>query len=182
MGVGSMLIVAWYVPMVVGGCMLAILGAMVLHRLPGTVMMVVTGLAIIIDSLLFALSPPGAGYWAWVFPAMICATLACDLIFSVANIFLSTVLPIRRQGLAGALANVIPNLGIAILLGFADVVAIETRWQGEKQSYKNVFWFELACGAAALILFVGFVRIDRAKSDLTADEKEANRRCGEGMV
>jgi hypothetical protein len=36
-----------------------------------------------------------------------------------------------------------------------------------------VFWFELACGAAALVVFVGFVRIDSAKSDLTADEKEA---------
>jgi hypothetical protein len=30
----------------------------------------------------------------------------------------------------------------------------------------------LACGAAALVVFVGFVRIDSAKSDLTADEKE----------
>jgi hypothetical protein len=36
-----------------------------------------------------------------------------------------------------------------------------------------VFWFELACGAAALVIFVGFVRIESAKSDLTADEKEA---------
>lgn len=177
-----MQIVAWYVPMVVGGCMLAGLGAVILHRLPGTVMMVVTGLAIVIDSLLFALAPLDAGYWAWVFPAMVCATLATDLIFSVANIFFSTVLPTRRQGLAGALANVVPNLGIAILLGFADVVAIATRGQGEKQSYKNVFWFELACGGAALVLFVGFVRIDRAKSDLTADEKEASRRCVEEMA
>ena len=37
-----------------------------------------------------------------------------------------------------------------------------------------MFWFELACGTAALVIFVGFVRIDSAKSDLTADEKEAS--------
>ena len=104
---------------------------------------------------------------------MICATLAIDLIFSVANIFLSSTLPARQQGLAGALANALLQLSIALLLGFSDIVATMTSYQGERQSYQNVFWFELACGAAALVVFVGFVRIDSATSDLTADEKEA---------
>lgn len=168
-----MQVVAWYVPMAVGGCILAGVGALILHRIPGTVLAIITCLAIIVDSLLFAIAPDGASYWAWIFPAMLCATLAIDLIFSVANIFLSSTLPARQQGLAGALANALLQLSIAILLGFSDIVATMTSYQGEKQSYKNVFWFELACGAAALVVFVGFVRIDSAKSDLTADEKEA---------
>jgi len=167
-----MQLVAWYVPMAVGGCILAGVGALILHRIPGTVLAIITCLAIIVNSLLFALAPEGAGYWPWVFPAMICATLAIDLIFSVTNIFLSSTLPARQQGLAGGLANALLQLSIAILLGFSDIVATMTSYQGEKQSYKNVFWFELACGAAALVVFVGFVRIDSAKSDLTADEKE----------
>jgi hypothetical protein len=104
---------------------------------------------------------------------MICSTLAIDVIFSVTNIFLSSTLPVRQQGLARALTNALLQLSIALLLGFSNIVAIMTNYQGEKQSYKNVFWFELACGAAALVVFVGFVRIDSAKSDLTADEKEA---------
>jgi hypothetical protein len=160
MGASPMQVVAWYVPMAVGGCILAGVGALILHRIPGTVLAIITCLAIIVDSLLFAIAPDGASYWAWIFPAMLCATLAIDLIFSVANIFLSSTLPARQQGLAGALANALLQLSIAILLGFS-------------QSYQNVFWFELACGAAALVVFVGFVRIDSAKSDLTADEKEA---------
>ncbi|KAK5132939.1 hypothetical protein LTR08_008387 [Meristemomyces frigidus] len=175
MHVPPMLLVAWYIPFAVGGCTLASLGGLVLHRVPGTVMMALTGVAIIISSLLFALVPLHANspYWAWVFPAMICATIAIDLIFNVANIFLSTALPARQQGLAGALSNVLLQLSIALLLGFADIVVSRTAHQGERQSYKNAFWLELACGGAALVIFMAFVRIDKAKSDLTADEKEA---------
>ncbi|GAB7325480.1 hypothetical protein MBLNU13_g09493t2 [Cladosporium sp. NU13] len=173
MGASPMQVVAWYVPMAVGGCILAGIGALILHRIPGTILAIITCVAIIVDSLLFAIAPEGAGYWPWIFPAMICATLAIDLIFSVTNIFLSSTLPARQQGLAGGLANALLQLSIAILLGFSDIIAAMTSYQGEKQSYKNVFWFELACGAAALVIFVGFVRIDSAKSDLTADEKEA---------
>ncbi|TKA32322.1 hypothetical protein B0A54_14473 [Friedmanniomyces endolithicus] len=170
-----MLTVAWYVPMAIGGCLLATLGGLILHRIPAVVLMAITGLAIIIDSLLFALAPTNANYWAWFFPSVICATVAVDLIFNVANIFLSTSMPARQQGLAGALANVIPQFAIALMLGFADIVVTGTAQQGQRQSYRNAFWLELACGATALVIFMGFVRIERAKSDYTADEKEERR-------
>ncbi|TKA61850.1 hypothetical protein B0A55_11550 [Friedmanniomyces simplex] len=153
MGVGPLRTVAWYVPFGLGGCILATLGGYVLHKISGTIMMFITGVAIMLDSLLFALAP-------------------VDLIFNVANIFFSTNLPERQQGLAGALSNMLLQLSIAILLGFADIVSTYTADQGQRQSYKNVFWFELACGGVALVVFMGFVRIEKAKSDLTADEKE----------
>ncbi|TKA68380.1 hypothetical protein B0A55_10616, partial [Friedmanniomyces simplex] len=172
MGVEPLRTVAWYVPFGLGGCILATLGGYVLHKISGTIMMFITGVAIMLDSLLFALAPVGANYWAWFFPAMISATVAIDLIFNVANIFFSTNLPERQQGLAGALSNMLLQLSIAILLGFADIVSTYTADQGQRQSYKNVFWFELACGGVALVVFMGFVRIEKAKSDLTADEKE----------
>lgn len=175
MHVPPMLVVAWYVPATIVGCTLATLGGIILHRIPGTIMMAITGIAIIIDSLLWALIPLHANYWAWVFPAMICATIAIDIIFNVANIFFSTALPARQQGLAGALSNVLLQLSIALLLGFADIVATATLDHGQRQSYKNAFWFSLACGSTALVIFMCFVRIDSAKSDLTADEKEAQK-------
>ncbi|KAK3623630.1 hypothetical protein LTR56_021493 [Elasticomyces elasticus] len=176
LGLSPMLTVAWYVPMAVGGCILAAVGGLLLHRIPALVLMFVTGAAIIIYSLLFALAPQHANYWAWYFPSMICATVAVDLIFNVANIFLSTSMPARQQGLAGALANVIPQFAIALLLGFADILVSKTAHQGQRQSYKNAFWLNLACGSTALITFMAFVRIDRATSDYTADEKEEQRR------
>lgn len=172
-----MLIVAYYTPMALGGILLATLGGLLLHRIPGTALLAITALAIITGSLLFALIPSNhqPNYWAWIFPAMLCATIAVDLVFNVANIFFSTALPARQQGLAGALSNVLLQLSLALLLGLADVVVSRTAGQGEAQSYKNAFWFELGCGGAALVVFMGFVRIGAAESAVTADEREAVR-------
>lgn len=156
--------------------MLSILGGLLLHKIPGTILLFVTCIAIILASLLFAIMPPGAIYWAYVFPAMLCATIAIDLIFNVANIFLSTQLPSHQQGLAGALANVLLQLSIALLLGFADIVSSSTSSQGLRQSYRNAFWFELACGCMALAIFIAFVRVPSASSGMTADETAAKRR------
>lgn len=100
------------------------------------------------------------------------ATLAIDIIFTAASIFFTTTMPSNQQGFAGALTNVLFQLGVAVLLGFGDVVAANTH-QGERQSYKNAFWLEFGCGIAALIIFCGFVRIKAAESDKTADEKAA---------
>lgn len=166
-----MQLVAWYVPVAVVGILLAVFGGMTLHLISPTVLMAVTGLAIILESAMLALAPANVNYWIWVFIPMICSTVAFDVIFSVANIFFSTALPSHQQGLAGSLGNTLVQLGIAMLLGFAEVVATNTAYQGQKESYQNVFWFNLALGATALVIFMGFVRINRAKSDLTADEK-----------
>lgn len=66
------------------------------------------------------------------------------------------------------------HLGIAVMLGFADIVNIYTVDRlGEKESYKVVFWFEVACAAVALVVLIFFVSIKEAKSDLTVEERNA---------
>lgn len=215
-----MQLVAWYTPMAIGGVILATCGGLLLHIVPAKILMILTGLAIITDALLFALAPADANYWAWVsltpfslqpppplcpaafktchlglteddhqiFPAMLAATVAIDLIFNVANIFLSTQLPARQQGLAGALSNFLLQLSVAVLLAGAEVVVHATTHSAQddaggadgmdvnkeiqRKGYQNAFWFELACGAAGLVVFVCFVRIRKAEGELTADEKE----------
>ena len=69
------------------------------------------------------------------------------------------------------------NLGIAIWLGFADIVNTYTVARlGERKSYHAVFWLEVACAAVALIIFVLFVRLDNARSEMTVDEREEMER------
>lgn len=64
------------------------------------------------------------------------------------------------------------HLSIAFFLGFADIIAWETHDKGHRFSYQCVFWFEVALATVALFIMFIFVRVERAKSDLTADEKE----------
>ncbi|KUJ19993.1 major facilitator superfamily protein [Mollisia scopiformis] len=173
MGASPLQVVAWYVPMALGGCLISTFGGFVLHLLPGTVLIIVSGIAWIIAPLLFAIAPQGAMYWAYIFPAMICATVGIDITFNVANVFITTSLPQRQQGLAGAVIMLLLHLGIAVCLGFADIVNTYTVARlGLRQSYHAVFWFEVACAATALMILVFFVKIKKAGSDLTVDERE----------
>jgi hypothetical protein len=81
-------------------------------------------------------------------------------------------MPSERQGLAGGLINSIVHLGITFCLGFADIIQAETVERvGLLKSYKAIFWFGVATASVALFLMALFVEVEKAKSDLTADEK-----------
>ena len=173
MGASPLQVAAWYVPMCAGGVIISVAGGYVLHLVPGTVLMFIAGAGWIITSLLFALAPVGASYWAYVFPSMICATVGIDITFNVATIFITTNMPQKLQGLAGALINSLLYLGIAFLLAFADVTQTETAHLGLRKSYQAVFWYQLACAGTSMLVMLAFVRIRAAKSDLTLDERAA---------
>lgn len=178
MGASPLQVVAWSTPMAVGGMMLSTMGGLVLHLINGTILLFISGAGFVGSSLLFALAPEGANYWAFVFPAMICATIGIDITFNVVNIFITTNMPSERQGLAGALLNSVQHLGVAILLGFADVTQAETEPDaGLRKSYKAVFWYNVACTGLSCIVVALFIRIDRAKSDMTVDEKRELERA-----
>ncbi|KAL4732640.1 hypothetical protein ACLX1H_001658 [Fusarium chlamydosporum] len=161
----------WYIPMIVGGLIIGTVGGFTLHFLPGRMLLFISSMANAICMLLFALMPEDPNYWAWVFPSMVCCTLGIDITFTVSNIFLTTNMPSHRQGLAGALINSVLFLGISFFLGIADIAVAETSDLGLRKSYKVAFW--LAFGVACVpLLFIPFINIGSAKSDLTMEERQ----------
>lgn len=172
MGATPLQVVAWYVPMALGGIMIATFGGFILHLLHGTILIIAAGASWIVAPLLFAIAPEGANYWAYIFTSMCFATIGIDITFTVANIFITTSLPRKQQGLAGGVTMLLLHLGIAVMLGFADIVnAYTLESLGERKSYQAVFWFEVACATAALIIMILFVKIKKAESELTVDER-----------
>lgn len=133
--------------------------------------MIISATGYLVCVLLFAIMPENPDYWAYVFPAMIAATVGVDITYSVSNIFITTHMPRKRQGLAGALINCLVFLGISVFLGFADIAVTATTHLGLKESYKVACWFGVGCAGVSLLLLVAFVKIEKAKSDLTTDEK-----------
>lgn len=171
-GASALLTAAWFTPMCVGGLILVTVGGLVLHLLPGRMLLLISGTAYILSTLLFAIVPVHFNYWAYIFPAMICATLGIDITYNVSNIFVTTSMPKARQGLAGAFMNSLLFLGIAVFLGLADLAVSETKDRGTRQSYKVAFWIATALSAAGVIIMFLGVKIGKAKSDLTIEEKE----------
>ncbi|KAI2709180.1 hypothetical protein CBS147332_6239 [Penicillium roqueforti] len=184
MGASPMQIVAWAAPMGIGGLILSVGGGMIFHKVPGTILMLISCLGYVGSGLFFAVIPLGGNYWAFVFPSMICGTVGIDISFNIANVFITTNLPKSRQGLAGALINCTLHMGIAVLLGFADIVQTQTPDLGSRRSYKAVFWYQTGLAILGLLIVAFFVRIREAKSEFTLDEREAmaaegNERAGE---
>lgn len=170
-GASPLLTAAWFTPMGLGGLVLATIGGLVLHLLSGRILLLISGTAYILCALLFAILPQNFNYWAYVFPAMICATLGIDITYNISNIFITTSLPKARQGLAGSFMNSLLFLGIAVFLSFADLAVGETKGLGQRASYKVAFWLATGlAGVGLIVMFLG-VKIGKAESDLTIEEK-----------
>lgn len=165
-----LLTAVWYIPLVVGGLVIACVGGLTLHLLPGRVLLIIAGLGNVGCALLFALMPEDPGYWSWVFPSMVCGTIGIDITFTVTNVFITTNLPGRWQGLAGALINSTLFLGISFFLGLADVAVGQTLHLPLRENYQVAFWFATGTGAVSLCLFA-LVDTGQAKSQLTVEER-----------
>lgn len=173
MGASPLQVSAWYTPMAAGGVIISVAAGYHLHLISGTTLLIFSGLGWAGASLLFALAPDGANYWAFVFPAMLGGTIGIDITFNTANVFIVNNLPSAQQGLAGALINSLYYFGIAFTLGFADFTQTRTSNQGLKKSYQNVFWYQLGLSLVSIGMTALFVRIEKAQSDLTFDERAA---------
>lgn len=144
---------------------------MTLHRLSGTLLLLLSASGFLVCVLLFAVMPEHPSYWPWVFPAMVCATLGIDLSYNVSSIFITTNVAKHEQGLAGACVNGLVFLGIAFFLGWADLAVAKTASLGTRGSYKTAFFLGTGCAGVAIALVALGIRVDKAKSGLTADEK-----------
>ncbi len=81
-------------------------------------------------------------------------------------------MPKARQGLAGAFINSLLFLGISFFLGFADLAVTQTADRGPRESYKVAFWLATALASTGLVIMVLGVKIGKASSELTLEEKE----------
>lgn len=173
LGVTGLRSVALFAPMAAGGLALAVVGGFTLHLLPGKIALLISGIGYLVSVVLFAVIPTfHPNYWAYIFPAMLGATLGVDVTYSVSNIFITTSLPKHRQGLAGAVINSVLFLGMGFFLGVADMVGNSNSGKLEpKGAYRNVFWFGVGCATVSIAIIVVFVKLGKARSELTVDER-----------
>ena len=167
-------VVVWYIPIGVVGLVVSIIEGYILHLVPGHVIMIISGLAAVGSQLLLAFIPSSGGsYWAWIFPSSILSTLGIDLSTILMTVFITTVVPSSQQGLAGGVLNSVLQLGVALVLGLADIIqSAVVKETGLEKSYKATFWLGVGVAGASLIILMIWGRIPKAASSLTADEEQ----------
>lgn len=171
----------WYIPTAVGGLILCIAGGALVHIVPIQLLLLISGLAWIAAPLLLAVSPLPLNYWSAVLPSMLCATLGIDLTFTVSIIFLSSIQPLRYQGLSGAVCSILVNLGMSFALPLSEIITRKAESMSFPTSalssptaeldfanhltnwgYQAAFTYGAASAGLGFVICVLFVRISRA--------------------
>jgi len=173
LGASTLQAAVWFIPMIAGGLFLSSTCGYVLHLITGKILLVISGLGHLASVLFFAVAPQNPNYWAFVFPAMIGATVGIDITFVVSNVFITTSVPKHEQGVAGALINSLLFLGISFFLGIADVVvaSVSDMGVGLRKSYQAAFWLGVGCAGVAIAAIM-CTRIGYAKSEATDEDME----------
>lgn len=145
---------------------------LMLHVIPGQILLIVSGVSKAVALLFFALMPEQPNYWAWVLPALIFETACLDILWTVSNVYLTSSLPKKQQGIAGALINFTLFIGSAFFVGIADIAASELKKKHMKLKdlYQYIFWLGFGVACVALLITL-FIRLGRAGCRLTHEEE-----------
>ncbi|KAL2882129.1 hypothetical protein SGCOL_002391 [Colletotrichum sp. CLE4] len=111
------------VPSLAAGALTSIATGIFVHRMPVLWMLLISSAMSTVAPLLMALIRTNQVYWENAFFAQILTPISCDILFTVGLLIVSDVFPKRMQALSGAVFNTCAQLGTALGLSVAQVIA-----------------------------------------------------------
>ncbi|KAL9107524.1 MAG: hypothetical protein Q9227_007626 [Pyrenula ochraceoflavens] len=176
-------------PMAIGGILVNVAAAFLMHRISNKLLMLVGALAYVACfALLSAMPDPSSHhhrantdwYWPFVFPALLLAVVGADLEFTVTNMYVMSALPRENQSVAGGLFNTLTRLSTSVGLGVTTAVygAMNGGDAGGVSErlgpYRGTFWVAVGCAGLGVV-FVPFVRVGRQGERRRGREKGQER-------
>ena len=148
-----------FFPMVVAGAATNFLTGWLVKHVRADILLLASAAITAIAPLLMAVVKPEWSYWTCAFFATACAPICADVLFTVANLVITSVFPPETHGLAGGVFNAISNIGnsvgIAIAAVIASSVTLAEKRKGENavdslmDGYRATFWM---CFAANILV------------------------------
>jgi nitrate/nitrite transporter NarK len=157
-----------FLPAPVSGALTNVVVGLIVHRVRGDWIVILTTVPCAIGSLLMAVVNPTWSYWACAFIANSLNPIGADGIFTVSNLLITSMFPPKTQGVAGGVFNTISQTGKAVGLALTALVANEVTanyLSVDKDSpeallkgYRAAFWFCVALAVASLCVSVWGLR------------------------
>jgi MFS family permease len=151
-----------FLPMVVTGSLTNFATGWLVKRVRADILVFSSASVTAVAPLLMAIVNPAWSYWTCAFLATGLAPICTDVLFTVANLLITSVFPQETHGLAGGVFNTIANIGYSVGLAVTAVVAssVTMAKEGNGEStvealmdgYRATFW--LCFGVDILILGV----------------------------
>ena len=162
-----------FLPAPVSGALANIGVGLLVHRIRGDWIVVLTSIVSALASLLMAIIDPNWSYWRCAFVAQFFNPVGADGMFTVANLLITSMFPPGEQGVAGGVFNTISqtgkSVGMALTLLIAQQVTANSKHE-DKTSPEALMvgyraedwesWFEEGLGfVKSLCLFVSILYI-----------------------
>jgi MFS family permease len=146
-----------FLPMVVTGTATNFITGWLVKRVRADVLVLGSAVITAISPLLMAIANPEWSYWTCAFMATACAPICADVLFTVANLLITSVFPPQTHGLAGGVFNTISNIGNSVGLAVTAVVAssVTLAEKGDPvealiDGYRATFWLCFASNVLVL--------------------------------
>jgi len=112
-----------FLPMVFTGAVANFVTGWLVKRVRADVLILGSGAISTVAPLLMAVVDPKWSYWACAFFATAFTPICADVLFTVANLLITSVFPPQTHGLAGGVFNTVSNIGNSVGLAITAVVA-----------------------------------------------------------
>lgn len=132
--------------------------ALLIHRIPTSLIILGSMVAFEVGSVLNAFKPISQVFWIQRFISFLIMPFGMDMSFPAGTILLSASLPREHQGVAGSLMGTVVNYSIAIGLGIAGTVEYYTTKHGatEEEGIRNAMYTGMGLAGFAIIICVLF--------------------------
>lgn len=157
-----------FLPAPVSGALTNVVVGLIVHRVRGDWIVILTTVPCAIASLLMALVNPAWSYWACAFVANFLNPIGADGIFTVSNLLITSMFPPKTQGVAGGVFNTISQTGKNVGLALTALVANEVTNHAARldkrgpdallAGYRAAFWFCVALTVTSLCVSVWGLR------------------------
>lgn len=164
--ISPLLIAVQLLPAGIGGILVNIMAAVIMHRISNKLIMIVGAVSQVVACALFSATSLSISYWALTFPALLLSVLSQDLEFTVTNMYVMSSMTLDQQSLAGGLFNTVTRLVATLGLGIQTSIfnsaggAADGPGAVEYRPYQATFWVSLV-GAVLGLFLVPFITIGR---------------------
>jgi predicted MFS family arabinose efflux permease len=164
------------------GLLTNLVASFILHRVSGTILLIVAECGVLIAALLQALETQSMIYWAMTFPSLPLMIIGAEFSYLVCSLFVLESVQKKHLSVAAGLFTSLMSLGSAI--GAAASTAIRQHVSGQEKSidgFHAAFWFGAGMAGLAVLLALT-CRVDKRGTREERIRKEREESQGERAV
>lgn len=172
----------WNIPLWVTGLLTNFVASFILHRVSGTILLILAEAGILGAAILQALNQQNISYWAMTFPSLPLMIIGAEFSYLVCSLFVLESVRKKHLSVAAGVFTSLMSLGSA--LGAAASSSIRQHVSGQERNisgFHAAFWFGVGLAGSAFLIALT-VRVDKRGTREERIRKEREEAQGERVV